>query len=87
MARYGSYKQATASAQANANHYREPWMVFSDTSGCWNAERWRPIQPQWSGVTYERIDPEPIDAPSGEVKLIPQHDAERWFQTFRDKSS
>lgn len=33
--------QAMRAAQANANASGADWVVFMDTSGCWNAERFR----------------------------------------------
>jgi hypothetical protein len=46
MARFGRDNRAAHSnAQANADATGERWVVFSDTSGAWNSERYRTNAP------------------------------------------
>lgn len=41
-----TYDDARHRAQSNANASGQPWIVFSDTSGAWNAERVREDAPR-----------------------------------------
>ena len=42
MARHSNSMAARTNAQANANQTGVRWVVFLDTSGAWNSERYNP---------------------------------------------
>lgn len=79
---------AARQAQANANQTREPWAIFTDTSGNWHAERAQTApkygtfttyhpQPQgWASV--ETDCPEPPSRPRCSCDPIaPKHSTHR----------
>jgi len=67
MSRRPTRSNALANAQLNANASGVPWVIFTDTSGCWNSERYRPsaschndggatiIQPEFSMIHLQTI--------------------------------